>query len=249
MEKQEVAKVYVTEDYDAFKFFKENRKLNPRNYAKLMASMEEEQLMIPIIVNEKMEIVDGQHRYSAARELGLPIYYFVNEGYGIEEMKRSNMVGETWTLEDFLHLQIESNVPQYKELLDLKEQYSVRLNDLLKIFAQVQGKNLKIMQKNFEMGTITLEGKDKVIEFLEALQDFDFFPIYHTRNFFCAFMRLYFQQNYDHERMRERLKVRKGVVEYKGTSDEYLVMLTKEIYSFGAIKKPLYYDKETKKFY
>lgn len=241
--------IYETTDYGKFKFFKENRKLNPRNYAKLVSSMEEEQLIIPIIVNSNFEIIDGQHRFSAARELNLKIYYFINEDYGINETKLANMVASTWTIEDFLHMQIESGIGVYNDINSIIEKYGIRLTDLLKIFAQIQGKNLKIMTKHFQMGTITLEGIEKVTEFLESLNDFDFFPLYRSRNFFCAFMKLYFQKDYDHERMLERLKVRRGVLEYRGTTDEYLLMLTKEIYSFGAIKKPLYYDKETRKFY
>ena len=44
--------------------------------------MTEKLLMCPIIVNENYEIIDGQHRYSASKELGLPIRYIVGEGYG-----------------------------------------------------------------------------------------------------------------------------------------------------------------------
>lgn len=244
-----VKEIFETMDYEKFKFFKENRKLNPRNYAKLVASMEEEQLLIPIIVNSKFEIIDGQHRFTAARELNKPIFYFINEDYGLKETKIANMVASTWTIEDFLHMLMESGMPEYEEINSIQEKYGIRLTDILKIFAQIQGKNLKIMTKNFQMGTITLEGMEKVIEFLENLNDFDFFPFYRSRNFFCAFMKLYFQKDYDHEKMKERLKVRRGSFEYKGTADDYLLMLTKEVYSFGAIKKPLYYDKETRKFY
>ena len=76
--------VFSTTKYDMFSFLDANRKLNVRNYSKLINSMKEEQLKIPIIVNEKFQIIDGQHRFTAEKELGLPVYYMVQKGYGIE---------------------------------------------------------------------------------------------------------------------------------------------------------------------
>ena len=75
--------IYKTKEYDKFKNIKGNRRLNARNYIKLMRSMSEEQLIIPIICNENYEIIDGQHRYNSAKELGLDLYYFIVPGYGI----------------------------------------------------------------------------------------------------------------------------------------------------------------------
>ena len=38
-------------------------------------------LEAPIIINEKHEIIDGQHRKIAQEELELPITFIINEGY------------------------------------------------------------------------------------------------------------------------------------------------------------------------
>ena len=59
--------IMVTENYDMFKKIGGNRKINKANYAKIVKSMKEEQLIIPIVVNERYEIIDGQHRYTACR--------------------------------------------------------------------------------------------------------------------------------------------------------------------------------------
>ena len=45
--------IMMTENYDMFKKIGGNRKLNKANYAKIVKSMKEEQLIIPIVVNEK----------------------------------------------------------------------------------------------------------------------------------------------------------------------------------------------------
>lgn len=246
---REVGKIYETTNYEQFKFMNENRRVSPRNYAKLLSSMKEEQLRIPILVNSKYEIVDGQHRYLCARELGYPILYYIVENYGIEQVKRANMVMSTWQKEDFLHLHLENGNNHYVDFYRLKERYGISISDLIKVFAIVQQQNQKLMRKYFEEGSFTSEGKEYVENFLIALNDFSFFKQYRMKQFFGAFIKLYFHIDYDHSRMLDRLKHRSFCFTYKSTTDDYLLMLTKDVYSFGATKNPLYYDTQTKKFY
>ena len=46
--------IMVTENYDMFKKIGGNRKLNKANYSKIVKSMKEEQLIIPIVVNSDL---------------------------------------------------------------------------------------------------------------------------------------------------------------------------------------------------
>ena len=47
----------------------------------------------PIVVNEKMEIIDGQGRFEVCKEKGLPIYYnIVNiHEYGYDQLDNRNL--------------------------------------------------------------------------------------------------------------------------------------------------------------
>ena len=176
--KNEVAgQVYKTLDYNVFKRIDGNRAINNKNYSKLINSMKEEQLFIPILVNEKYEIIDGQHRFSAARELGLPIYYIVQEGYGINEVKKANMVGSNWTKADFLDMYITNGNEAYIQFNEISKTYGIKISNLIKLFAYVQGLNQKIASKNFEEGTLNINGKEIILEYLEAFKDFAFFEV------------------------------------------------------------------------
>jgi ParB-like chromosome segregation protein Spo0J len=53
--------VMRSNNYDMFKFMEGNRKINSSNLNQIIVSMREKQLIIPITVNEKFEIIDGQH--------------------------------------------------------------------------------------------------------------------------------------------------------------------------------------------
>ena len=70
---KEFGKILSTYEYDKFKKIKGNRKINFKNLGKIINSMSKKQLVIPILVNEKFEVIDGQHRLQACIELGLPV--------------------------------------------------------------------------------------------------------------------------------------------------------------------------------
>lgn len=64
--------VEETTDYGMFNFMKGNRSVNPFNLKRITESMRERCLFSPILVNDNMEIIDGQHRFLAQKDLGLP---------------------------------------------------------------------------------------------------------------------------------------------------------------------------------
>lgn len=58
--------VNYTTNLDMFKLMMNNRPVNQSRVKKIYQSMMNEGLLvIPILVNKKMEIIDGQHRYQA----------------------------------------------------------------------------------------------------------------------------------------------------------------------------------------
>lgn len=241
--------ILSTKDYDKFTFKDGNRKINNRNYFKLLESMREKQLIIPILVNERFEIIDGQHRFQAAKELKLPIYYFVVDGYGSEEMKRANLVSSNWTKNDFLNMFLADGEENYEVVKEIMDTYDVPVSLIIKVFAAMQGKNQKLVSKQFEEGNFDLKNVDNVKDFFASLEDFSFFKPYKTLQFSRAFLKLYMQPQYDHSIMQQRIEKRANFLTKKNTVDDYLVTLTKELYSFGPIRHKLFYDKDNKQFY
>ena len=241
--------IMVTENYDMFKKIGGNRKINKANYAKIVKYMKEAQLIIPIVVNERYEIIDGQHRYTACKDLGKPIYFYMVRGYGLEQVKRANIASSNWKKENYLDMFVAEGNETYKEFEEIKERYDLNISNLLKIFAIVQEKQSARVGYEFENGTFTLDGKMEVLRFLTALEDFNFFKFYKSNNFLIAFTRLYFKSEYDHDKMKTKLITHRNSLEKRSTSDEYLVLLCNRIYSFGVTKNPIYYSSESKKFH
>lgn len=244
-----ITPIYETYDYEMFETVNGNRIVNSLNYTKLFKSIEEKQLLIPICVNENLQIIDGQHRFNVCKELNKPIQFYITEGYTIEDVKRANLVGKNWSRIDFLNLFISQNNNSYIDFAEILDTYKINMNDLLKVFASVQDITLKDLSKDFDNGYFLSDGKELVRNFFNSLEDFKLFRNYRSAQFVGAFIKLYFHKDYSHEKMRERLIKRGSYVKKKGSIDEYLQMLAKDIYSFGAVKSPIYYDALTKKFY
>lgn len=70
-----------TKNYDVFTMHASNREINILNIKKIKASLCARNMLHlrPIVVNKKMEIKDGQHRFLAAKELGLEIFYQIDD--------------------------------------------------------------------------------------------------------------------------------------------------------------------------
>nr|DAV13399.1 MAG TPA: DNA binding domain protein [Caudoviricetes sp.] len=96
------AQVYEEKDYSKFKRLENNRDVTESRKEKLKASIASGEILNPIIVNEKMEIIDGQGRYEAKKELGLPIQYVISKGAGIKECQKMNKYNTKWSYVDYI---------------------------------------------------------------------------------------------------------------------------------------------------
>ena len=79
------ADVMITKNYNMFTSIAGNRNLNPIHLKNLKESIAIKQIPVPIVVNEKYQICDGQNRFQVCCELNLPVYYIVIEGLTLED--------------------------------------------------------------------------------------------------------------------------------------------------------------------
>jgi len=100
--------IYETTDLSIFKFMEEgNRPIDWDHVKQLKERMGEKLLRTIIIVNKFMEIIEGQHRYTAIKKINeenllkglplIPIEFVICEDYGVEECCEYNGKGKNWT--------------------------------------------------------------------------------------------------------------------------------------------------------
>jgi hypothetical protein len=113
----EVNKVYKTNDLSIFKQIGGNRVPNPQHVKRLKTSIIENGMLCnPILVNEKMEVIDGQHRLLASQEAESDVYFIILRGYSLSEVHTLNLNQKNWTKKDFMDGYADMGIESYAKL-------------------------------------------------------------------------------------------------------------------------------------
>lgn len=127
-----ICHVYETEDYTIFKEMEHNRDVAMSRVKKLLASFSEKEILNPIVVNEKMEIIDGQGRYEALKLLKRPIKFVVADNATIDDCRRMNAYNTNWSTIDFVKSYAGSNNQNYLLLLGCQKQTGLPFSKILR---------------------------------------------------------------------------------------------------------------------
>lgn len=119
-----VGLVYRTTDYSMFKLLKGNRPVEPSRVKKIKQGITlNGYISSPIVINEEMEIIDGQGRTEALKELGMPVDFVVNEGAGLKECVALNTVRTGWKQSDFIKGKADEGSEDCMRLYRLTEEF------------------------------------------------------------------------------------------------------------------------------
>lgn len=92
----------------------------------------------PVVVNNRGEIIDGQHRRLAAQELEIPYKFTVDTSLDAENSLEAtielNNSGKPWGIEDYVHAYAEVGNDNYQKLLDLKDELETTLSRTLLLY-------------------------------------------------------------------------------------------------------------------
>lgn len=144
-----------TKNYEQFKIMEWNRAVSTSRVSAIKESIEMYgYIPNPIIVNEKLEVIDGQGRLQACSELGIPIYYIVVEGIGGTECIAMNCYQKQWTTRDYIDYYAKRGNSHYIKLQKLiSENEGVSLNVILRALHSPETKTIR-------KGEFTLEDAD-----------------------------------------------------------------------------------------
>lgn len=119
--------IQKTTNYDMFKKIKGNRVLNPTHLANLTVSISRKNMLEynPIMVNDRMEVIDGQHRLEVAKNNHLPIWYMIVPRTGIDEVVELNAYARTWKLVDYIDSLVARGYPEMVYLKEFCESYGM----------------------------------------------------------------------------------------------------------------------------
>lgn len=119
-----IGNVYRTTDYSIFKTLEGNRAVLARRVSKIASSLLKNGYVFnPIVVNEKLEIIDGQARFIAFSQAGLPIDYVIAENTGRKECVVLNAYSTPWTVRDYIESYCSDGNSNYIRLRSLLNEF------------------------------------------------------------------------------------------------------------------------------
>ena len=163
--------IYEESDYSKFKYLGGNRDIN--HAKELMESIiANGYYNVPILVNENMEIIDGQGRFEALKMLSLPIHYVMEEGANLKACRVLNMKQTNWNIADYVKSYVEGCDDNYLRLNRLAERYKgvFTLTQVAKFGAGecIPGGGSSSVYKKIKNGTYKL-GEVKYLNLVDML--------------------------------------------------------------------------------
>jgi hypothetical protein len=230
--------ILSTNNYSAFKRIQGNRKVRPAHVNKLRTAIEKDPSTIkynPILVNELMEIIDGQHRFEAIKQLGFDVYYVRVPGLSLTNVQQFNSVAKQWQPLDYAQAFSELGNENYTVYLQVKNsELSINHDSLVQYLALDE----PVTTISFTTGGLIVPDLDKSLELLEwRTQIAPYHDRSSVRGFCLAFLDFAQQPGYDHARMVEQMqKYGKKMIDNFSKKQDYFKALNR-VYNYGKAKK------------
>lgn len=232
-----------TKDYSLFKVLKGNRTISPFHIENLKKSIQTRNHLdiYPVIVNEKFEVIDGQHRLEAAKQLGLEVHYALKEGLNYIDAMILNACSDNWELNEYLEGFCKNGLQPYLEFKKLLT--DCRLT--IRRFEHVCSKDQKnLLKEKFKKGEFkVVEDKEKladickktesVIKFLDETLIREQKSFLHKDNFWKALVNFYSIKDVDHDKFMEKLSVKYQSIGPMSGHKDYLTTFL-QIYNWKA---------------
>lgn len=235
---KKVNDVYSTKDYNKFKFRGDNRIVKDSHVKGLIENMKLRgwEPGSYVVINEKGEIIDGQHRVKAASQVGITVHYTIEKKAGFETIRNLNRNQKNWAITDHIHGFVEENNPHY-----------IKLNNFIKEYKELKVTECMMLCKNsfssvprneFESGNFTTRDMTKARlwgDYIMSLKPF--FKGYNRSIFVRSLVKVLSKKpEFNFEKFLHKVQLRPNLVVMCGTVEQYTNMI-EEVYNFGSRDK------------
>lgn len=245
-----MSKLQKTTDYGKFKFMKGQRPidLDCIESKTLLASMQKFGFLpaFPVMARpngapNKLEIVDGQHRYSVAKELGLPVYYVIDNSQ--IDVTLVNKAQRKWSPKDYAQSYANQGYHAYQTLLEYSANFGI---SIMQSAAFLSGTiHFKNISTRFHNGEFQIKNSNEATELGLAFRDiWKAAPRAKTTAFVVALYACWKVDYFNPEQLVSSIVRRPQSVNIGGGRADYLAAI-EEAYNHGRkIRHPLKFDAE-----
>lgn len=226
------SQVQSSNDYDKFKLIQTNREVVRGHVENLKKAFEEYGNLTevqPILVNDRFEIIDGQHRFIACQELGETIYFTQLEGLGVAEARSMNYLHRGWHFDDYLKSYADGGDKNYRTFLDLKEDYGFTNGIIL---AYINGTEPSAPYRTFREGNFVISDLKAAIQRLDNLAEIrEYTPLANDSTFALALLTIMRSENYNQSQMVKKMALFGDILRsYRNQADSLRVI--EEVYNY-----------------
>jgi hypothetical protein len=179
---------------------KGNRSLDEVKIKKIIKEIESGNDMLmyyPIqvrVVNDKLEIFDGQHRFFICKRLKRPVHYIIiNEVKSMADIAKVNSNVAKWNRQNFIDCYIQNGNSHYKKLQTFLDEYKISIGTSLRLLTHgnpgSEGSSIELSEA-FENGSFQVKVWDQAVSFADECRLFDVSPFWLDRSFIIALYRI-----------------------------------------------------------
>lgn len=245
---KEISKIYETHDYSIFKKLVGNRPINSHVNAIAKSMKTDGWVGAPIEVNEKMEVVDGQHRLEAAKRVGIPVRYEMQKGLNLRKCQVMNNTSKGWRNSDYINSQIELGNKNYERLKEMMDKYP-SIPDTIMLTICWDGNyiasgvsNDSFRQGDFVFSSSRVEEVDNILynlsKFQHILKDIKGRSDCKNRAIYFALV----HKNVDNNRLYEKVYENTRRFNYVGDTVNFLEDISKEYNKGLQVKNRIHLD-------
>ena len=233
--------VEITKEYSNFKLSLENRDVNlKKNKAKKLRQSLKKHGWIPSFPmtcfkngSEQLIILDGQHRFSIARELGMPVkYVVVDQEFDISEI---NNTQDTWKLKDYLSRWQKAGKDAYFEIEEFISSHpNITLSSAISLLGGQYHGDISLKNK-YKEGRFKIKPKSRGVAYRIANCFESIIEINKDakhNNMLKAIYKCFHVESFDSERLIEQCKKNPAMIQSYSKTEDWLDLL-QEIYNHG----------------
>jgi|GEM_PF-6390530 hypothetical protein len=244
--------IYGTTDLTLFKLMPiGNRNINKKHVDELVERLKKNPLLVVIAVNEKLEIINGQHRYCALRIINkeraakgkdpLILNFYINEGYGPDECREYNVNGKGWNTKNISASKVQTGDKNYIIYENFKEKHNLPHNVTMALLTNDNGhsKNKTQEFKNGEFEVYDLKTANKYAVMINEITDTGIIPLGQkdaAAGVYCLALHKVFKwKTYNHDEMMKKCYsyMKAGKSTFKKLSDtKGPILQLEEVYNY-----------------
>ena len=233
---EKYTEVYSTKDYAWFKKTKGNRPSTPSHYKKIKNSIVEKDLKMPIFVNADGTIREGHNTFDVRKDLGLPIYYIVNDDMKAEDVPRFNSSRANWSYPNTVSFYAVRGRKPYLIIQEKMQQYNMPIQETVGLLKGVTTISSEVAEE-FKWGRLILSDQelktfDTIASTIRKLYDIRYLNEKLKRGFIRTIFIAYKKANFNVERAKIAIKNSGAKLDGCKSTEDYMNTLSK-IYDSG----------------